>query len=463
MFSRKYIELLSKIFMAELCDRRALYDNRTSRQAVALLIQKAIKNEHIKIETYRESYGGRKRLHQCLMITGTGIGCLSQYGNEDWTIFLPTVLKDVGVENRQDSRKAFSSRCGNTYLLATRINATMSDFCLSGNAANTSALVSARLQREKDMKADIDDDTIVDFDNGIGKYLLIGDDLAEPDDDFAQTSTRADFFQSIVSIRQIKRSAALGREEYLGEPCPLPEGADIYFFPIREIRQMVTRNQQDSETPIDFSYGQYTGLLVSKKTSMVLYHAKHDGMDWAPGADHRDIKIMSRFSANYCPYHNIMRGSAYAGIIVYNEKNFADIVNNKFNKRKTDNVMGNEYKKMSAIPLTEFGGKFLYWLLSFSPEERNAYVENFSKGQELQYVSPSDQPARKVFRFKNNEGYVYDGTTLDIPSAIKTNEVIRQIRLSNLSIICFREQESFYRNLWGKRLSLSFYFIFEDE
>lgn len=457
-YTEAYMELLETVFRVEACDRRALYDGRRTRQGTTALIRKAISRNHIKVSEYTETYGQRNRRHKFLTITGEGIACLQQHGKRVWCQCLPTVIGQVSLGDTRSPALAFATRCGNTDIIAQRIEATSSFFWLSGEECDTSYLVATRRGGNAEQP---EDDLIVDYDDGVGKYMLVD---SEPEDAPApaKRSRKAPTTAFSQPLSNVKRETYGYFLMSLGEELSLPENQDFYFFPIREIRKMVTRGSREGNSPKDFSYGQYTGVLVGRESSLVLYHAKHDGMDWAPGADHRDVKVMSRFSKMYCPYHNINMTSAYAAIFIYNERNFVDVVQDKFKKRSSKRIMGDVYAGMSAVPITEFGGQFLYWLMAFSPSVRRDYVDSFAKKEGFEFTSIEHQLEKKVFRFEHDGLFIYEGSTMDVRQAINACEVLRQDNLKRFGIICHKGQEPYYQALWGKDYDLSFHFILQS-
>ena len=198
------------------------------------------------------------------------------------------------------------------------------------------------------------------------------------------------------------------------------------------------------------------GAVFSEKVGLVLYHAKHDGISWARGADHRDIKIMQQFSGRYSPYNTIMKSQAFAGIVVYNEKNFADLVMNKFGKRKTGVVMGKDYNIIHALPLSHYSTEFLSrWVLPMTPAERRKYIhEGIAELYELRYVT--DANTRKSIAYQGDIGLVADGTNMDVIQCMAQYKMYCEGALDKLTIICFPWQETFYEKLWSNIITLQF-------
>lgn len=439
--SPEYIQLLETIFLASACDRRVLYDGQTSRQNISGLIKKALTNGHITEVSYKEIYGHRNRKHSFLSITAKGVACLSICGTKAWCKFLPSDpnISIVRRDRRGDSL-AYASRCGDIFVLMKNLGATYSDFVLSGEPSDASWLIpKSRLEELAEEDGDIYNLASDDYESSLYDIGII----EALEDDASQEGT---------SLDDIKREAYAAMK-LVTAPSHTIEQGNLYFFPFKEIRKML---MEDGSGSFDFSYGQYMGAVFSEKVGLVLYHAKHDGISWARGADHRDIKIMQRFSAKYSPFNTIMKSQAFAGVVVYNEKNFADLVMNKFEKRKPGVVMGKDYNIMHALPLSEYTPEFLsQWALTFTPGERRGYIhKEIADLYELSYVA--DPMIRKCIPYQGEMGLVADGTNMDIIQAIAQYKMYCEGVLKELTVICFPWQETFYEKLWGNIVDLKF-------
>lgn len=453
--SPEYISLLERVFLATVCDRRSLYDDITSIQNICKMVKRAIALNHIKESSYKEVYGHRNRTHKYLSITAEGVALLSKWGKSEWTHFLPS--DKVNMTTLRDWRArqiAFSVRCGNTFLLADSLGAVYSDFVVSGVPCDTSPLIQAG--RKNIVPSTDDEDDEEEEDALSGRYNFFDEEEGDVTTLMNLGILDSEAGEPVVTIADVKSEAYARMEMMIHKERSLEKG-EIYFFPIQEIRKMILNDKTPIINQTDFSYGQYTGALFSEKVGLVLYHAKHDGLDWARGAGHRDIKVMQRFSGKYSPFNTIMKGQAFAGVIVYNEKNFADIVINKFEKRKPGVTMGKDFNIMHAIPLSEYGPDFLLrWVLDKTPAERRAYVhEVISSNFDVTYTK--DAQLRRYFRYEGDMGLIADGTDMDIMLSISQYKMLTEKRAFNhLTVIGFQWQESFYRHLWDGRAEMGF-------
>lgn len=444
--SPEYIQFLEKIFLASACDRRALYDGLTSPQNIRSFIKRAIENGHIADYSYKEIYGRRNRQHSFISITAKGVACLSFFGTQPWCKFLPSdpTLSIIKKDYRGDSL-AYASRCGNIFILMKNLGATYSDFILSGEPSDTSWLVPKN--REFEPYGDDEEDEEI--------YNLASDDYESSLYDIGvmqDSESEEKLPPEGITLERIKCEAYTIMRMVVDSSRTIEKG-NLYFFPVREIRKMLIR---DGTGNFDFSYGQYMGAVFSEKVGLVLYHAKHDGISWARGADHRDIKIMQQFSGRYSPYNTIMKSQAFAGIVVYNEKNFADLVMNKFGKRKTGVVMGKDYNIIHALPLSHYSTEFLSrWVLPMTPAERRKYIhEGIAELYELRYVT--DANTRKSIAYQGDIGLVADGTNMDVIQCMAQYKMYCEGALDKLTIICFPWQETFYEKLWSNIITLQF-------
>lgn len=157
------------------------------------------------------------------------------------------------------------------------------------------------------------------------------------------------------------------------------------------------------------------------------------------------------------PYPNLLPGKSYAGMIVYNEKNFCDIMKNKFNKRKPRVKFGSRYNAIYVLPLAELGGILLKnWLLAYSPSDRNTISQDIAtKGYGMKYSR--DANLRKSFLFLDKYGPVFIGVDMDLVSIMRANQTIQANDIREFSILCFPAQVDYYRKLWNMGRTLRFY------
>lgn len=446
--SPEYVKLLERIFLASMCDKRALYDGQTTKANMRILINKAMENGHITKSSYKEVYGQRNRKHDVYSITAKGVACLSFFGTKPWCSFLPSSPDYPLVrKDRRNPTLAYESRCGDALLVMDALGATYSEFLLSGKPADTSRLIPTTRVMEEDEEEEDEVYNLASDDYEAALYDIgVMEDPDEGDGDGSGETT----------LTKIKRDAYATMQLSTETTQEDIEEGNLYFFPIREIREMFLQNNVRNMGTFDFNYCRSVGALFSEKVGLVLYHAKHDGLVWVRGAGHRDLKIMQRFSGRFSPFDTIVKGRAFAGVLVYNEKNFSDIVTNKFKRRKLGGELGKDYDIMHTIPLSMYGPEFLArWVLPLTASERRSYIQKeIAELYELHYVA--DVEVRRNITYEGEMGLVADGTNLDIIQAVNQYKMYCDGLLDKLTIICFPWQETFYERLWSNIITLQF-------
>lgn len=221
------------------------------------------------------------------------------------------------------------------------------------------------------------------------------------------------------------------------------ESKDIIFFFAKEIKKSLLGSEEVKFT--DFAYGQYTGLLQTNEQSIILYHARHDGIGWSDRVEQKDIKTMRQFSMRCSPYDNICFGKIHGAILIYNEKNFSDIINNKWGKRKTGTSIGKTFDSMHLVPISLYGKNLMSWLLTNSTEDRLSYED--SKAEEIG-LELYKGAFSKMIRYKDGETLVVSGAEMDIKKLGGIKMAQKKLGCFDFGVLCFRWQESYYKTLW---------------
>ncbi len=471
-----YDDILARILYAGVCDSKSLFDASLSSSTVYYHLKNALTRNHVREDEYRESYGPRKRPHSYLSITADGLSYLRDrvyrasasptqsdislpFASMPWLLCLPTNVSRVlpFSGDRHMSVIAFAVRCGNSLLFAKMMDAAVSEFTLTGRVAMfeppTITEDEPTQETETDSEAakvwwemisdysedvnsipDYEPDVIADAPYDLNDSF---DPSVEPaDDDLARNQS--------MSLGEIKREAVIRYAFNSGQTYSVPPH-NLYFFPSQEIKKMLMGKPEVAKLA-DFSYSSYTGMLASKQMSVVLYHARHDGIGWNDRNENKDIATMRQFSLRCSPFDNFVYKNTNGAILIYNEKNFGDIISNKFNRRRKGSTLGKFFDHLYLVPLSANGAAMLKWVMFTPYTERVSYTDNIIKTKSE--AKRTIDNYQQSFRLKDGDTYIFDGTDMDAKQILKAIAVMERAGRPKFKILCFEWQASFYRTVW---------------
>lgn len=436
--TRSYDELLYKIFLAGACNRAALFSLSVSKDMTYYNISKALRNEHIRIGEYKEKYGVRTRSQKFFVITGRGVAYLSTRSLNAFVPYLPYSIKTViPFEDNHSNSIAFATRCGNTLLMALHIDASLTEYIYAGEPLSVfvrDGQVGGVSVEDNDSFPDEFEDVNNLWDNAV--FDTGGGELMAHE-------------EALITGRGSSHLSTIKKESYQRmvdslECAPQVEcGKALYFFARKEMHDRI---KQQGEA-VNIAYGSYTGMLVSKEKSLLLYHAKHDGMAWNNTAEMRNIATMRQFSNLCSPWPNVTFHNACAALLIYDPKNFKDILLNKWNKRKTGTVIGKHYQEMYLVPLGVDGESLLQEIM-FS----DIASKSIAQAKEKFGLIENGEKMASVFPLMKGNHLVFNGATMSyrtISVALKLIQAAKE-RGEELSffIVCYAWQQRYYYALW---------------
>lgn len=486
----KFVEVLEKLFIAGPANKQSLTDEECTDRNIRRILTKAISMNLIEEKQYKEKYGKRNRTHKYYQLTQAGISFLTEHGNSPWTRMIPSTTKTIVYfdENRHQNGIVFTIRCNNAIIMARNIGADVSQFVFSGRTnlnhiaeqqddSSTPQISLDEFQEDRwwanydekdstyqyeDDKLDEDDfDLLMDEEDassgiGIDEPMLSGSvrekedrevviDKNDPEIEILQGSATNNQKSTSVSTRFADLKNETWRKMKIAN-CEAFCEADtksLYFFPAREVKQALVNLEKDVSKFTDFTYSQYTGLLVGQYQSMILYHAKHDGIGWNLHVERKDIRTMRQFSVKCSPINNFTMNNIRGAIIFYNAKNFADIIYDRCNRRKQNSEIGSEFTSIHGIPLSSYGTGTLRWLMTSTEKARMAYEEKLAVKCGLQKNRGRYTGA---FDFVDGDEYVLNGTELEIKHIY--NAIDAASAGAKFKVMCFDWQADFFRAIW---------------
>ncbi len=472
---KSYNDVLDKIFIAGAVNKNALFNPSISQRQINGIINTALENGHIDERIYIEYYGKIKRKHRYYSITAAGVNFLSKQKTKSWYRYLPSNLNYIS--NLHPSRKqnefAFDTRCGNTLIFAIMMGAHISDYPFTGVIHPTAddfleGFVPAPEMSDEEYRwwetldsqgenSVIDDEVItpeyIDLlaDEDSQSYPDNWDDELftwEPTSGTSAEETAKPKAKRANSYREIKSlfyheliSNGRGIDELL-----TTEHKNLFFFASKEMRNILLNSGIGKYS--DFKYSQFTGILVSEQMSMIVYHAHHDGIGWADRIESTDIRTMRQFSVKFSPIDNVRRNNIHGSILIYDKKNFADIVNNNFEKRKKGTVLGKSFDTMHLIPISDYGVQLLLWIMMNSPDSKRRYI-NATVNKLYPTWTINLSVYHKLFAFKDmHDVFIFDGTDFDARKMQYINKEKEKTPSLSFKVLCFEWQEPYYKELW---------------
>lgn len=411
MKNRTYSQLLATVYFTGPISPRAVFFGEHSYDSnIRKLLKKAIGDGHLKEYEYAEQYGVHWRNYSYLAITAAGLRYLAECNDFPWTKCIPGNLKRVSVfdESLPASRVAYMVRCGNTINFAANVGADLTDFVLTGVPSPLPARAHTT------------------------PAPAPSEDVAPP-----------------TSLSAIRRETA-ARLKAAGLPLPLKQNNGMTFYPAKEVRAMLRQYDEQNGKTTAFIYVRYTGILVTPDKPYIIYHARHGGLSWIDKFEINDIKVLKKFDTMCAPKSTLPAGEAYGLALIYNEKNFGDIINNKFGLRAEGTVIGGRFTHFHFVPLSKTGAYLANWLVTNKVEDRQAYTAD--RANALYGAVPNNGRYWQGFRLKAGDTYIFDGAEME---AGQIFSAIKHIKLAASSgtpiqfkVFCFRWQEPFYRKIW---------------
>lgn len=438
MKNHTYNQILATVFLAgPICQRAIFFEDKPHDNNIQRFVKRAIANGHVKVYKYVEQYGPHLREYPYLAITGAGVRYLATLSEFPWREYLPRNGKRVAVfdEPLPSPRVAYMVRCGNTINFAINVGADLTDFALSGIPSQLPARTrtTSTLALSED---DIEDESE-------------GKDTRSKKEFICEASEAGNDNTPLTSLSAIRQETA-ARLKAAGLPLPFKQNNGMTFYPAKEVRAMLRQYDNQNGKTTAFIYVRYTGILVTQDKPYIIYHAKHGGLSWIDKFENNDIKILKKFDTMCAPKSTLQAGEAYGLALVYNEKNFGDIINNKFGLRKQGTAIGGQFTKFHFVPLSKMGAYLANWLVSNNAENRQAYTAD--RASDVCGATPNNGQYWQGFRLKVGDTYIFDGAEMEagqIFSAIKHIETAASSDTPiQFKVFCFQWQESFYRKIW---------------
>lgn len=430
--------MLLTIYLAGAINPRALFfDGTPYCNHVRQRLQKAIQGGYVKEYSYTERYGTHLRDQTYLALTAKGIRYLSTCTDFPWLQYIPGNIKRVAVFDSplSASSVAYQVRCGNSINFVVNTGADLTDFVLTGVPSplpERSLLSSA-----PSVNNEYIEDERVDEEKREKEEPLCG----------AQECGDAD--SPLAKLSDIRKETA-ARLQAAGLPLPLKQNNGMTFYPAKEVRAILDQYDELHGQTTAFTYIRYTGIFVTQDKTWLIYHAKHGGMTWIEKFENNDIRVLKKFDKMCSPKSTLLADEAYGMLLVYNEKNFGDIINNKFGLRKQGTVIAGRFTKFHFVPLSKTGAYLANWLVTYKAKERQEYIA--SRAYDLCGAVPNNGRYWQGFRLKAGDTYIFDGAEME---AGQIFSAIKHIKLAASSgtpiqfkVFCFRWQEPFYRKIW---------------
>lgn len=211
------------------------------------------------------------------------------------------------------------------------------------------------------------------------------------------------------------------------------------FYPAKEVRATLDQYDELHGQTTAFTYIRYTGILVTQDKTWLIYHAKHGGMTWIEKFENNDIRVLKKFDKMCSPKSTLLADEAYGMLLVYNEKNFGDIINNKFGLRTEGQVIGGMFTHFHFIPLSKTGAYLANWLVIYKAKERQEYIA--SRAYDLCGAVPNRGEYWQVFRLVAGDTLIFDGAEMAARQIFNATKYIASAAASGkpikFKVFCF--------------------------
>lgn len=430
-----YNQLLATVFLAgPICQRAVFFEDKAHDNNVQRSLKKAITNGHIKIYKYPERYGTHLRDYSYLAITAAGLRYLATWGDLPWEKSLPSNVKRVSIfDGSASSSAAYMVRCGNTLNFAINAGADLTGFVLTGVPSPLPA-------RSLTMPAPtLTGDDVMEDETAMEER---GDPPCE-----AQETEAADAPSTTLSAIRRETAAHL---KAAGFSPSLSQNNGLIFYLAKEVRAMLKQYDALAGKTTAFNHARFTGILTSPLGTYIMYHAKHGGLPWIENFETNDTRVARKFDIVCAPKSTLPPGEAYGIVLVYNAKNFGDVIKNKFDLRKQGTQIGRQFSRFYFAPLSKLGAHFVTLLVTEKLQDRQAFIN--SRANALYKITPNRGRYIGGFRLRQGDTYIFDGTDMDAKQIFSAIDDITAAASTpnpiQFKVLCFYWQEPFYRKLW---------------
>lgn len=445
--NKSYNSLLFQLFMAGACSRSVLFSPDLTKANIYAVVDKAIKQGHVREGQYREKYGDRFRFQKYLSLTKEGLAYLRSQTFLPWLPYIPQDIPSLTpFPNTNVETVTSTTRSGNSLLMALKAGASITPFFYTGQPDPS---LKIRIAEQAAGEPSYDPITFDEYQDGYDDEAELElyerkERSREPGD----TSLAPDEAKSRRGVCLTKvRSDTWNRATVNGCPVLAPyHPGCTFFFSRREIRAML----EAANMVGDMKYTKFTGIICNPDTSIILYHAKHDGFGWLNVMERRDSATARRFSTVCSPYDNITTKTVRAGVFVYNAKNFGDIIRNKWHKRSKGTVLGKTFQAVNLIPLGPEGAQLLSALLNNSLP---GIVDEAATAIYHATPTPTNDIMQTTFPYMLNDAYLFDGSDMDYSKISRAIYLLEQHEkrrghVPPYIVLCYRWQMAHYNNVW---------------
>lgn len=441
-----YNRTLADLFLAGACSQSALFTSARKQSATYASIQSAIKRGHIRCGQFKEIYGVRYRLQKFLTISEKGLAYLSQQKGESWFKFIPT---DTGVViplfDRHNDRVAVASRQGNIILMAMHMGAAVTEWVynedvitpLKGQPDETDGAGDYELDEEEDFDFSDEQSDEVEFipPKELEEAIFVDTALEAVDwlTDYEDTKSTP-----LPTIRKNTYHRAIA----MGEVVVDTEDKELYYFPRAEMKARVEK----AGRVVDTRFCQSVGALVSSTKSLLIYHARCDGMTWTALGQKNDQRLARQFSVYCSPYDNYTHQNNHAALVVYNAKNFRDVLFDTKNKRSAKTEIEKAFQSFHIVPLSPDGTNLLHQIAisDINTFSRSVLLDRF-------HATKTEGVFGKPCPFSVEGRPIFNGIPMEMNSILLMNTYL-QNNSAHFAILAYPWQVDFYTHIWGEDL-----------
>lgn len=396
-----------------------------------------------------------------MTISQKGLAYLSQQKGQPWWKFISA---DTGLiipfADRHSDRVAVATRQGNALLMALHMGANVTEWVF---------LEEPLIPLKSTLSDQEDGDKEDDWSEGIDYFEFFDNEVEiSPPKEYAEAVfddadlEGIDLFDANTetpnALLSAVRADTYNRAEAMGEIIIDQQNKKLFFFPKREVAERVER----AGKVFNSAFTQSVGILVSESKSILIYHARCDGMMWTDIGNKNDQRLAHIFSAYCSPYDNFSQRDCHAALIVYNEKNFRDVLFDTKKKRRTKTAMEKCFQSFHLVPLSPDGTALLHQIAT---TDINAFCQSVLL-DDLKAIKTEGMFA-KPCPYSVNGIPVFNGIPMEMNSILLMHYYLTENYHSRpdkppFIILAYHWQTEFYAHIWGDLLEGVLGFLYID-
>lgn len=423
--SKIYIMTLSRILVNRMIDSKSLRFQIGNKNTATNIIEKAIRNKHIKENKLEIKKGRVKKTETYYVITKTGVDYLLNNLQHEWKYKINTddIKKFPIIKSGERNAKNILRE------LAYSSSIVMAEKCGAYIGKNT-------VFKFEDDKADKDDE-------------LIDEDIDFVEDSYAseiEEDVNAEYGKAKASMAQMI-GKVISEEEWKEWGLYNPYQDEIVFHGSKELKENA-KSVGIAHDAMDFARSRIRGVLDSKEKSVAVYVNTKFGLTWEQfnTKPEKGLVRMWRVSKATAPQEVLSRLGTCVAIIVENPMEFESMIKSKYSSRRSESIdesFADIYDHVYVVPNDTDGCEHLEWLMLTNTENETSKLCESAKASG-KFIS-NDIKTKKQFALRDTAGNeVAVGIALDIRDMVSISRAATSEPDRKFFVICYDWQKKYF-------------------